>query len=82
MKTVSLYDAETDLSHLVEQAAAGEEIVITKAGRPRARLVPFHLGDRPRRPGMWKGQVWIADDFDQPLPVDLQAARSSPMTGS
>ncbi len=47
MKTVSLYDAETDLSHLVEQAAAGEEIVITKAGRPRARLVPFHPDDRP-----------------------------------
>ncbi len=82
MKTVSLYDAETDLSHLVEQAAAGEEIVITKAGRPRARLVPFHPDDRPRQPGIWKGQVWNADDFDEPLPVDLQAARSSPMTGS
>ncbi len=52
MKTVNLYDAKTHLSRLVEQAAAGEEIVITKAGRPRARLVPFHPDDRPRRPGI------------------------------
>ncbi len=69
MKTVNLYDAKTHLSRLVERAAAGEEIVIAKAVRPR-------------RPGIWKGQVWIADDFDEPLPVDLQAARSSPMTES
>ncbi len=82
MKTVNLYDAKTHLSRLVEQAAAGEEIVIAKGGRPRARLVPFHSHDRPRRPGIWKGQVWIADDFDEPLPVDPQAARSSPMTES
>ncbi len=82
MKTVNLYDATTHLSRLVEQAAAGEEIVITKAGRPRAKLVPFHPDDRPRRPGIWKGQVWIADDFDQPLPVDLQAACSSPRPNS
>ena len=69
MKTVNLYNAKTHLSRLVERAAAGEEIVIAKAVRPR-------------RPGIWKGQVWIADDFDEPLPVDLQAARSSPMTES
>ena len=71
MKTVNPYDAKTHLSRFVEQAAAGEEIVIAKAGRPRARLVPFHSHDRPRRPGIWKGRVWIADDFDEPLPVDL-----------
>jgi len=74
MKTVNLYDAKTHLSRLVEQAAAGEEIVIAKAGRPRAKLVPFLADDRPRRPGIWKGRVRIADDFDEPLPEALEAA--------
>ncbi len=73
MKTVNLYDAKTHLSRLVERAAAGEEIVIAKAGRPRAKLVPFLSDDRPREPGIWKGQVRIADDFDEPLPEDIQA---------
>ena len=72
MKTVNLYDAKTHLSRLVERAAAGEEIVIAKAGRPRAKLVPFLADDRPRQPGIWKGQVRIADDFDEPLPEDIQ----------
>ena len=72
MKTVNLYDAKTHLSRLVERAAAGEEIVIAKAGRPRAKLVPFLPDDRPRQPGIWKGQVRIADDFDEPLPEDIQ----------
>ena len=60
--TVNLYEAKTQLSKLVERAAAGEEIVIAKAGKPMARLVA--LGRKPLRPGLLKGKVWVANDFD------------------
>jgi len=73
-KTVNLYEAKTSLSRLVEQAARGEEIVIAKAGRPRARLVPMGRRAKPRKPGAWKGRVVIAADFDAPLPEGLLAA--------
>ena len=66
-KTVNLYEAKTRLSRLVERAANGEEIVIAKAGRPRARLVPMGRSTKPRKPGAWKGRVVIAADFDAPL---------------
>ena len=68
---INLYEAKSKLSSLVERAAAGEEIIIAKAGRPRARLVPFSTERRPREPGGWEGRVWIADDFDEPLPPDV-----------
>jgi prevent-host-death family protein len=70
-KIINLYEAKTHLSDLVERAAAGEEIVIAKAGRPKARLVPLQKAQRPRKPGLWKGAVWIADDFDAPLPEEI-----------
>lgn len=67
---VSLYDAKTHLSDLVEQAAQGREIVITKSGKPKARLVPLASRDTQqlRVPGKGKGTGWIAPDFDEPLP--------------
>jgi len=68
---VNLYEAKTHLSDLVERAAAGEEIVIAKGGRPRARLAPLRATRRPRKPGGWEGKVWIARDFDAPLPPPL-----------
>ncbi|MCK6527952.1 type II toxin-antitoxin system Phd/YefM family antitoxin [Myxococcota bacterium] len=68
--TFNLYEAKSHLSELVDRAASGEEIVIAKAGRPLARLVPYRVSDHPRRPGIWAGRVWIADDFDDPLPED------------
>lgn len=74
-RQVNLYEAKTHLSELVEQAAAGHEIVIAKAGEPMARLVSLAPPVRPlRTPGRWKGQIWIADDFDAPLPDDILAA--------
>lgn len=73
-KTVNLYEAKTRLSRLVEQAARGEEIVIAKAGHPRARLVPMRKRAKPRKAGAWKGRVVIAADFDAPLPENLLAA--------
>ncbi len=71
---VNLYEAKTHLSELVERAAAGEEITIAKAGKPRARLVPLQEERTPRQPGALKGQIWIADDFDDPLPPEILRA--------
>lgn len=67
---VNLYEAKTQLSALVDDAAAGAEIIIAKNGKPMAKLVP--LRDRPRRkPGRFKDKIWISDDFDAPLPQDI-----------
>jgi prevent-host-death family protein len=66
---VNLYEAKTRLSALVEAAAAGAEIVIAKAGKPRAKLVPIRPATR--RPGSGRGKIWIAADFDAPLPESI-----------
>jgi prevent-host-death family protein len=65
-RTVNIHEAKTHLSRLVEQVEAGEEVVIARAGRPVARLVGLRVRSRPRTPGMWKGQVRLAPDFDAP----------------
>lgn len=72
-KLLNLYEAKTQLSALVDEAAAGTEIIIAKAGKPMAKLVAFREPAR-RKPGRAKGLVWMSDDFDAPLPADLQAA--------
>jgi prevent-host-death family protein len=64
--TVNIHEAKTHLSRLVERVEAGEEIVIARAGRPVARLVPFRTRTKPRTPGLWRGRVWLAADFDAP----------------
>jgi prevent-host-death family protein len=72
-KTVTLHEAETQLSRLVDEAAAGNEVVIAKAGKPMARLVALEAPEPARKPGGWEGQVWIADDFDDDLPPEVLA---------
>ncbi len=72
-EAVSLYEAKTHLSSLIERAADGEEIVITKSGKPKARLVPLDDLRPMRRPGRGRGQWRVADDFDAPLPEGLLA---------
>lgn len=68
---INVYAAKTHLSRLIDQVNAGEEVVITRHGRPVARLVPIEAG-KPRRPGLLEGQgFWIAEDFDAPLPDDM-----------
>lgn len=67
---VNTHDAKTHLSKLLERVVAGEEIIIAKAGRPVARLVPYRHTAAPRQPGAWRGKVWIADDFDE-TPTDV-----------
>ena len=73
-KVVNIYEAKTHLSKLVDEAAAGREIVIAKAGVPRARLVPVETSRPRRKPGGAKGRIRIAADFDAPLPADILAA--------
>ena len=70
---VNIHEAKTHFSRLVERAAAGEEVIIGKAGRPVARLVPYVESTRRRVPGRWKNRVRIADDFDV-TPVDVMRA--------
>ena len=72
-KTVNLYEAKTHLSQLVERAAQGEEIVIAKAGKPKAKLVPILKNETPREPANLLGVTFIADDFDEPLPPEIQS---------
>jgi len=73
-KAVNIYQAKSRLSDMVSRAADGEEFVIAKSGKPRARLVPLAAPPHRRRPGGGKGKLWVADDFDAPLPADLAAA--------
>jgi prevent-host-death family protein len=63
--------AQTSLAELVDGAVAGEEIVIARAGKPLAKLVPWPTPALPRKPGGWEGQIWISPDFDGPLLGDL-----------
>ncbi len=76
----NIYDAKMKLSELVQKAADGEEIIICKAGKPIARLMP--LAEKPkkrRKGGQWKGQVWLAEDWDDPLQAEiLESFYSSP----
>lgn len=73
MRTVNIHEAKTNFSKLVDAVGHGEEIVIAKAGKPAARLVPVHPTKAVRQPGGLKGKIHIADDFAAPLPDDLLA---------
>ncbi|HZV54287.1 MAG TPA: type II toxin-antitoxin system Phd/YefM family antitoxin [Rhodocyclaceae bacterium] len=72
--TVNIYEAKTQLSRLVDLAAAGEEIIIARGGKPVARLSQLAAPARKIRFGVLKGQVKVAADFDAPLPDDVIAA--------
>jgi prevent-host-death family protein len=66
MQFTNIHEAKTHLSKLLERVAAGEEIVIAKAGKPVARMVPYkEPASTKRKPGAWKGKVWISPDFDK-----------------
>ncbi len=74
MVTVNIHEAKTHLSRLLARVRAGERIVIAKAGVPVAVLSPYVERPRRRKPGFDKGKIWVSDDFDAPLPDELQAA--------
>lgn len=69
---INIHQAKTHFSRLLQRVAAGEEVVIARAGVPVARLVAVESKRGKLRPlGMDEGRIWIADDFDAPLPDDL-----------
>jgi prevent-host-death family protein len=76
-KPVNIHEAKTHFSRLVERAAKGEEIVIARAGRPHARLMPLAVPTRQRRPGLLKGRIRISKNFDAPLPRAIARAFES-----
>lgn len=71
MISVNVHEAKTHLSRLLERVAAGEEILISKAGKPMAKLTPLSKPQVNRVPGLDIGVIKIPDDFDAPLPDDL-----------
>ncbi len=74
MHVANVHEAKTHLSRLIERAAAGEEIVIAKAGKPVVRLIAYQESTPPKRiPGFWKGKVKMSRDFDE-LPESIAAA--------
>ncbi len=68
MAHFNIAEAKARLSELVERALAGDDVVIARDNKPLVRLVPLGDQGRPRKPGSARGQVWIAPDFDAPLP--------------
>lgn len=72
MTVVNMHEAKTNLSKLVQRAAAGEEIIVAKAGEPVAKIVAYTApAKKPRVPGSMKGQIWIAPDFDE-IPEEFE----------
>ncbi len=67
----NMHDAKSNLSRLVDLAAAGREIIIARDGRPAARLVALESGRRRVRLGIAEGRFSVPDDFDDPLPDDI-----------
>ena len=74
MKQVNIHEAKTELSKLVERAEAGEEVLIARAGKPVAKLVPLNRGHGRRKLGLLDGKFRIPDDFNKPLPASVLRA--------
>jgi prevent-host-death family protein len=72
MTTVNIHEAKTHFSRLVDRVLQGEEVVIAKAGRPVARLVPLPPRVPRRTPGSARGVIEVGPDFDEPLPDDIR----------
>ena len=66
----NISEAKAQLSALVEAVVNGEEVILAKAGKPVARIVPYRGAAQPRQPGVLAGKIWMADDFDS-LPDDI-----------
>ena len=71
---VNIHEAKTHFSRLIQRVEAGEEVTIARAGKPVARLVAIEQKKAVRPLGFARGEIWVADDFDAPLPDDLLAA--------
>lgn len=73
MYMINISVAKAQLSALIEKALSGEQVIISKAGKPVAKLVRYERSDQSRRPGALKGKIKIAADFDE-LPQDVAEA--------
>ena len=73
MSTVNIYEAKTQLSKLVEQAAAGKDVVIARGGKPVARITRLNSPKRKLKFGVLRGKIKIAKDFDAELPASVMA---------
>jgi prevent-host-death family protein len=74
---VNIFQAKTQLSKLVELAEKGEDVIIARAGKPVARLTRLETVKKPIQYGLLKDKIWIADDFDDPLPEDFLITRGA-----
>lgn len=73
METVNIYDAKTRLSQLVDRAAAGEDVVVSRNGKPLVRITRLVSSKRRIKFGLLKGKLTVPADFDAPLPDDVLA---------
>lgn len=71
MSTVNIHDAKTHFSKLINEALAGKQVIIAKAGVPLVKLTPYSKEITPRQSGQLKGLMKISKDFDAPLPKDV-----------
>lgn len=71
---VTIHEAKTNLSRLLQRASAGEEIIISRGSKPVARLVPVGEVKGKRRPGSLKGRLVVNPEFFEPLPADELSA--------
>jgi prevent-host-death family protein len=71
---INIHEAKTHLSRIVDEVAAGAEVIIAKAGKPMARLTPLAGVQRPKKLGLLKGKMKVPDDFNAPLPDDVIAS--------
>jgi prevent-host-death family protein len=74
MEKTNIHDAKTHLSRLIERVQQGEEIIIAKAGQPVARLVRYDAPMKPREGGKLRGLIEMSEDFDAPLPAEIESA--------
>ena len=84
--TIDVQEIQTQFSQLLERVGAGEEIIIERDGQPIARLLPpEHNGtngngdEKPRVPGLSRGEIWVSDDFDDPLPDEFWLGENDPL---
>jgi len=73
MKPVNIYDAKTHLSRLLDKAAAGEDVIVSRNGKPLARITQLAAARREIRFGLLKGRLSVPKDFDAPLPSEVIA---------
>ena len=64
MQIINIHQAKTNLSKLIEQVNSGDDVIIAKAGKPVAKLIRYTKLKKNRVPGLWKGKIWVSDNFD------------------